>query len=152
MGYKSDVFYAVGWPNPEHAKEVLAVYVLDKRVQDHKIYKGWEMYDEGGPLIMLYYDEWVKWYDDFEDVQGVQRLGGLAEQFWRERGFPYAHKFVRIGEDVDDIDERFWDRGDEAQSIVDLFADIGCVNRHISNIELPEKYGTNKNKLGWNYA
>ena len=97
MGYRSDVFYAVGWPNPEHAKEVLAVYALDQRVQDHEVYKDWEMYDEGGPLIMLYYYEWIKWYESYEDVQGLQRLEQLAEQFWQERKFPYACKFVRIG-------------------------------------------------------
>jgi len=152
MGYRSDVFYAVGWPNPEHAKEVLAVYALDQRVQDHEVYKDWEMYDEGGPLIMLYYYEWIKWYESYEDVQGLQRLEQLAEQFWQERKFPYACKFVRIGDETDDIEERFWFAGDEAESVYDIFSDMAGVCRHISDVEPPEKYGVNKNKLGWNYV
>jgi hypothetical protein len=141
MGYRSDVFYAVGWPNPDHAKEVLAVYALDQRVRDHKLYEEWKLFDEGGPLIMTYYAESIKWYEHhYDDVQGMERLEHLAEQFWQEREFPYACKFVRIGEEVDDIVERLWFAGDDAESVHDIFLDIGNVSRCIVDFEPSTTY------------
>jgi|TARA_R110000803_G_scaffold203447_1_gene269024 hypothetical protein len=126
MGYRSDVFYALAWPNKDHAKEVLAVYAMDQRVIDHEVLLlDWTYYDKDGSLLMVYRNESVKWYEDFEDVQALERAEELAELFWQERKFPYACKFVRLGEDLEDVEERHFLAGEEAEDVYEDLHSMG---------------------------
>ena len=88
------------------------------RKEDYELLKG---FDEGNQnlldllkvatvrekedAISLYWD-WLKWYDSFSEVQAIEEfLGRLSDE-----DKPY--KFIRIGEEWDDIErEENW--GDE---------------------------------------
>jgi len=147
MGYRSDVFYALAWPNKDHAKEVLAVYAMDQRVIDHEVLlRAWDCYEKDGSLLMVYQSDYVEWYVDFEDVQALQRAEELAELFWQERKFPYACKFVRIGEELEDIEERHFLAGEEAEDAYEDLHSIGYICRHIADADPPPTY-TPVNKL-----
>lgn len=141
MGYRSDVFYALAWPNKDHAKEVLAVYAMDQRVIDHEVLLlDWTYYDKDGSLLMVYQSEYVKWYGDFEDVQALERAEELAELFWQERKFPYACKFVRVGEDLEDVEERHFLAGEEAEDVYEDLHSMGCIHRCIEGGDPPIAY------------
>jgi len=141
MGYRSDVFYALAWPNKDHAKEVLAVYAMDQRVIDHEVLlRCWTYYDKDGCLLMIYQNEYVKWYEDFEDVQALERAEELAELFWQERKFPYACKFVRVGDDLEDVEERHFLAGEEAEDAYEDLHSMGYVHRRIEGGDPPITY------------
>ena len=103
MGYRSDVSIVVAFDNLDNMKEVLAVYLLDPRVKKHDLMQHWETYQNTlttRPIyyLKLYEQEW-KWYDSYEDVQGLQHLYLLAMEFAEKRNFAIAWKEVSIGED-----------------------------------------------------
>tara|TARA_R100000664_G_scaffold3620_1_gene7940 strand:+ start:333 stop:818 length:486 start_codon:yes stop_codon:yes gene_type:complete len=114
MGYRSDVSIVVAFDNLDNMKEVLAVYLLDPRVKEHDLMQHWKTCQDvfepqqqlvGEPLqpittyyLKLYEQEW-KWYDNYEDVQGLQHLYLLAMEFAENRKFAVAWKEVSIGED-----------------------------------------------------
>ena len=103
MGYRSDVSIVVAFDNLDNMKEVLAVYLLDPRVKDMNLMEYWETYqnvygEKTVYYLKLYEQDW-KWYDSYEDVQGLQRLYLLAMEFAENRKFAIAWKEVSIGED-----------------------------------------------------
>ena len=103
MGYRSDVSIVVAFDNLDNMKEVLAVYLLDPRVKDMNLMEYWETYqnvygEKTVYYLKLYEQDW-KWYDSYEDVQGLQRLYLLAMEFAEKRNFAVAWKEVSIGED-----------------------------------------------------
>ena len=104
MGYLSDVLIAVAFKNNDHLDEVWAVYCMDPRVQEHNIAEAWTRSDEGDYPVLWYYEPAVKWYDEFEDVQGVEYLIDVASNFARERAHPFAAINYRIGEELTDIE------------------------------------------------
>ena len=103
MGYRSDVYIAVAFASKSDMEEVLAVYTLDPRVQKMGLVKDWEVKEDN---ILLYSAEDVKWYDNYEDVQGIEYMLTLADQFREERDMPVAHRFIRTGEELNDIEIR----------------------------------------------
>ena len=110
MGYRSDVSIIVAFDNLDNMKEVLAVYLLDPRVKEHELMQHWNVYkydtskDASYMSDAVYYlklneCDW-KWYDSYDDVQGLKYLCGLADKFVEEReDFNVAWKEVSIGED-----------------------------------------------------
>ena len=103
MGYRSDVSIVVAFDNLDNMKEVLAVYLLDPRVKQYDLMQNWETYQNvygEKPIyyLKLYEQEW-KWYDSYEDVQGLKHLYLLAMEFAEKRNFAVAWKEVSIGED-----------------------------------------------------
>jgi hypothetical protein len=56
----------------------------------------------------------TKWYDSYEDVQGLEDMADVVKTFADERGdaFPYAYCKLRVGEDDDDT-ERVYDYNSE---------------------------------------
>ena len=103
MGYRSDVSIVVAFDNLDNMKEVLAVYLLDPRVKVHSLMDFWETYQNvfgEKPIyyLKLYEHDW-KWYDSYEDVQGLKHLYLLAMEFAEKRNFAVAWKEISIGED-----------------------------------------------------
>ena len=109
MGYRSDVSIVVAFDNLDNMKEVLAVYLLDPRVKEHELMQHWGVYkydtskDASYMSDAVYYlkleEENWKWYDSYEDVQGLKHLYLLAMEFAEKRNFAVAWKEVSIGED-----------------------------------------------------
>jgi hypothetical protein len=46
----------------------------------------------------------IKWYDSYSEIQEFEKLFNLFDEMDRERGWNY--EFVRIGEELDDIEEK----------------------------------------------
>jgi hypothetical protein len=109
MGYRSDVYIAVAFANADDLKEVVAVYTIDPRVQKHNLLQEWDVREDN---ILYYHGDDVKWYDDYEDVQGVEHMLHLADKFHEERDMPVAYRFIRIGEDENDTKTRAEHGGD----------------------------------------
>jgi hypothetical protein len=118
MGYRSDVYIAVAFASKSDMEEVLAVYTLDPRVQKADLVKDWEVKEDN---ILLYSAHDVKWYDNYEDVQGIEYMITLADQFHEERDMPIAHMFIRMGEEIDDIEVREDHGGDDGNLIEKLW-------------------------------
>lgn len=146
MGYRSEIVLLVAVQKPEQADELMAVYALDPNVQKYDLLKEWTRHDYGEDgIVFAYYNDHTKWYSEYEDVQGMERLLSLAQAFSDERGqdvgmldengeqpvitmFPYATMKIRIGEDIQDIEgenyssddtlaEMLWQRASVRRSI-----------------------------------
>lgn len=118
MGYRSDVYIAVAFASEEDMKEVVAVYTIDPRVQKHNLLQEWEVKEDN----ILYFEETnTKWYDGYEEVQGIEHMLHLADKFHEERDMPVAHRFVRIGEEDADVEDRYEHGGDDGSLIDKLF-------------------------------
>lgn len=103
MGYYSDVTIAVAFASKEDMDEVLAVYAMLPEVQEYKILEDyWERREDN--ILLLYTQDSVKWYESFEDVQAVERLRSLVEEFHEQRNMPFAWHKIRIGEEPNDIE------------------------------------------------
>ena len=108
MGYYSDVGLVVALRDWDDLQEVLSVYKMHPDVQREDVLDHWTMYERefdpdgntGGYCMMEYRTTYVKWYDEFDDVQAFRRLFQVVEQFAKERDeFKYAYKEVSVGED-----------------------------------------------------
>lgn len=110
MGYRSDVYIVVAFANADDLKEVVAVYTIDPRVQKHNLLEQWDVREDN---ILYYHGDYVKWYDDYEDVQGVEHMLHLADKFHEERDMAVAYRFIRIGEDDNDTETRDEHGGDD---------------------------------------
>ena len=119
MGYRSDVYIGVAFENEADLKELIAVYAIDPRVQKLNLLKEWDVMEDN---ILLCVIEGTKWYDGFEDVQGIEHMLNLADKFDAERDMPIAYRFVRLGEDEGDTETREEHNGDEGQLIEKLWA------------------------------
>lgn len=104
MGYRSDVLIAVAFRDNAHRDEVWAVYIMDPRVKEHGLAAAWRNYDNGEYPVLWYKEDGVKWYESFDDVQGVNHLIDVASDFAAERGLHYASIQLRVGEEMTDIE------------------------------------------------
>ena len=104
MGYRSDVVLMAVFANAEQHDEAMAVYRMDANVQKHDLEKAWRRVDlRDGEVVRIYEGNNVKWYESYEDVQGLEYLSSLLADFHEERQFNYAWGNVRIGEEETDI-------------------------------------------------
>ena len=164
MADRSDVFIAIGWPDKKQADEVLAVYALDENVQQHDLLKDWRIYDQfhiSGirTCVMTYTGEYVKWYDDFEDVQGLLRMETLANQFYHERGFGFCYRFAQLHEAYNDYDDAEGycqvDNCPEKQKprvqiLHSAMTEFGNIERYINCLPPKEVFGEGNNLGGSN--
>lgn len=104
MGYRSDVLIAVAFRDNAHRDEVWAVYIMDPRVKEHGLAAVWRNYDNGEYPVLYYQQDYVKWYESYDDVQGINHLVDVASDFAQEREMHYAAVSLRIGEDTTDIE------------------------------------------------
>ena len=139
MGYQSDVVIAVAMASKENMDELLSVYALNMYVQKNNLLPEWGVGEYQGAWVAMYTAECVKWYDSYDDVKGLSALPKLAETFWEERGLPYAYRFIRVGEEYEDIEvscnESAWaDQDDKTGShLADLLCDALQVQTTITN-------------------
>jgi len=92
MGYRSDVAIAMRKEDYELLKE------FDKENENLRDLLAVATVREKGEAVSLYW-EWLKWYDSFSEVEAIEEfLGKLSDE-----DKPY--KFIRIGEEWDDIEK-----------------------------------------------
>ena len=132
MGYRSDVIIAVAFKDNAHRDEVWAVYCMDPRVQKHDLTGAWKNYDKGDYPVLWYQGNCVKWYDSYEDVQGIEHLAEVASNFARERGYHYGSIYYRVGEEMTDMEsaER---AADPDGSMMSMLYDLCGIKRRVYN-------------------
>jgi len=139
MGYRSDVVIAVAMGSKKDLDELMAVYALNLFVQKENLMPEWEIGEYEDAWVAMYKAEQVKWYDSYDDVKGFEALTKLAETFWAERNMPYAYRFIRIGEEANDIEiscnESDCGGQDDVQGshLADTLADALYISTEIQN-------------------
>ena len=104
MGYRSDVVLMAMFGSEEHFEEVMSVYRMNQNVQKHDLGKAWRKVTlRDGEIVLIYEGENVKWYESYEDVQGLEHMVSLLSDFWDNRKYSYAWANYRIGEEESDI-------------------------------------------------
>ena len=126
MGYYSEVHIAVAFANADDLKEVVAVYTIDPRVQKHNLLQEWEVKEDN---ILYYHADYVKWYDSFDDVTGIEHMLHLADKFYEERDMPVAYRFIRIGEEGADVEDRYEHGGDDGTLIEKLYDGMSVIRQ-----------------------
>lgn len=114
MGYRSDVKIVVIASSKEAMDDLLAVYAMLPEVQKAGGFEelGWERYELGEGRVLTYEADDVKWYDSYDDVTAIMRLLEDVNIFNQERSEDvYAARFVRIGEEYNDVE--VYNYGDE---------------------------------------
>ena len=97
MGYRSDVKYVIVFPSIEKRDEFL---VKQKMLGDKHIQKAVNELEviKDRPIVRFAMDD-VKWYDTYESVKAHHALMEEAEE-----NFEAVYSFVRVGENLDDIE------------------------------------------------
>jgi hypothetical protein len=132
MGYRSDVAIAFVFSKKEQIDEVLAIYQMRPFVSEHDLVECWTVRDWDGVWGLTYSAESIKWYDSYEDVQGLEDMVTVVETFAEERGdaFPYAYCKLSVGEEDDDI-ERVYDNNDAGSELSSKLFDRMDIHREI---------------------
>jgi hypothetical protein len=111
MGYRSDVVIGFAFKDKAQIDELMAVYRMDPRVQKNELESAWKISERDNAVFLYYAADYVKWYESFDDVQGLEYMRTLVNTFDEERGrgegdlplFPFAFRFIRIGEEDQDV-------------------------------------------------
>jgi len=101
MGYRSQVFYGASFPTDEQAEAAMMAAKL-KFDFGEAVENSW-FWDDHCELVnghrIIFTHSAVKWYDTYDSIINIT---SMFEWFQSELG---AHvKFVRIGEEMDDIE------------------------------------------------
>jgi len=133
MGYRSDIVIAFAFNNKEQIDEVLAIYRMNKLVQENELEKAWQVHDWNGVWGLTYSAESVKWYASYEDVQGLEHMEKLVMDFAENRKeFEYACRMIRVGEDDTDIEEEHHDKQEDDSTLSDELWDRMGLHREIN--------------------
>ena len=132
MGYRSDVAIGFVFNTKEQIDEVLSIYQMRPFVSEHDLVKQWTIRDWNGVWGLTFNAVSIKWYDSYEDVQGLEDMVNVVKTFADERGdaFPYAHCKLRIGEDDDDA-ESVYDYNEAGSGLIDNLYDRMAVRREL---------------------
>jgi len=104
-------------------------------VQKENLMPEWKIGEYEDAWVAMYTAECVKWYDTYDDIKGFEALTKLAETFWAERNMPYAYRFIRIGEEANDIEISCNESEDDVQGsrLADTLADALYISTEIQN-------------------
>ncbi len=123
MGYRSDVKAAFYVRDAKHFP-VLKLW-LDENFPMEQLGNCIRWFDRG----MVFEEEWVKWYDDYEDVKAfdaaVDKYLELVNAVKANDDMPtFLYEFVRIGEDYEDIVTDY--EGVACECILGVTRSISC--------------------------
>jgi len=118
MGYRSQVAFAIRGKK-EDVIPVLMTLRLEGSAATKAALDELSASEHEGWLTLSFYEESVKWYDGYDDVDALK---AIYEKFKDEENADerrlFDGAFVRIGEDDDDLETDFW--GDEPYGLVSL--------------------------------
>jgi len=96
MGYRSEVTIAIAFKTKGELDAFIAPRLLQEEIAENK---GCFERSEGQDNVLVFHvDEW-KWYDSYPDVQAILELMHEVPTYGG------AYRFMRIGEDWDDIEQ-----------------------------------------------
>lgn len=132
MGYRSDVVLAFAFETKEQIDEVMAIYSMRTFVSEHELVDEWSIHDWNGSWGLTFSGDGYKWYEGYEDVNGLEDMYNVVKMFSEERGdaFPFAYQKIRIGEDDADI-ERTDDSGGNCYNLTETLYDRVQIRREI---------------------
>ena len=133
MGYRSSVAIAVAMESEENMKELMSVYALNILVQKHNLLPEWTVGVMNDVWVALFYQEDVKWYDTYPDVQGFEAIIPLVRSFAEKRDMKYAYRRIRIGEEMDDVEIDCDENEGVSVDLADFLADALYVSRSLEN-------------------
>ena len=102
MGYRSQVAIVIEFSTSEQADNYLSTNLRKYSPKDEHNYFVQQVIQSGTDgKFLLFQDDWVKWYDDYEDVQEMTKfyLNSVDAE-----GF-VGYAFNRLGESSDDYEE-----------------------------------------------
>tara|TARA_Y100000310_G_C20387771_1_gene671284 strand:+ start:276 stop:665 length:390 start_codon:yes stop_codon:yes gene_type:complete len=127
MGYRSEVVLAVSKKMVPHFLTVLAQHESVRRLVHNCDTFNEDYLEEGG---MLMHWSHVKWYDSYPEVAAIEKfiddcesedVVGWTNEDSEEEGETWNHvRFVRIGEERDDVDVKghfAWENIDLMRSV-----------------------------------
>lgn len=103
MGYRSEVAYTIRFDSKETLNEFIAL-VMAKGGYEVEALRECNIYvkDEPKDYRVSFYADYVKWYDDYDDVKSHHWLMDFAEERFDSK---VGYRFIRIGEDIEDIED-----------------------------------------------
>lgn len=116
MGYRSNVVYVIRFDKPEHLRTCLDLQDA-KHTGDDAEHWTWlkEYMSIADPdvqtdkdTLLVFHHEDVKWYDDYPEVKMMEELKSFAE-----KAFNASWRYVRTGEETDDIEVAESDNAEE---------------------------------------
>lgn len=126
MGYRSDVRIIVSKDGLKELRRVVSEEAMKYATPDYDynlLNSAKFMYDFDGCQVMICWD-YLKWYEGYyKDVDAV--MNGLNHL--TEVGFSW--RFSRIGEDLDDIEERY-NNGEDGADL-----EYPCIRRYFDDYD-----------------
>jgi len=102
MGYRSDVVALMyGKENTPESTAIIKEFIRQRVTPDL-----FEYFDFDGWGAKFEIEQW-KWYDNYPDIQMLEKLFKEYQDAFCEGGYSsaYAYEFVRVGESLDDIEK-----------------------------------------------
>lgn len=129
MGYRSDVAIALAVRGDSGMTEIFAAYSILPLVQKHNLAAEWNFDRTHEDVTIAWFkSDDIKWYDNYDEVKGIKQLREVADNFQTERGFEWAYKLLRIGEDDDDM-ECTNDETEKADELSEILWDTCRIRR-----------------------
>lgn len=96
MGYSSEVTIAIAFKTKDALDAFIAPRLLQEEIASNKEYFERSEYHDS--VLVFHAEDW-KWYDSYPDVQAILELMHEVPTYGG------AYRFMRIGEDVGDIEQ-----------------------------------------------
>ena len=126
MGYRSDVRIIVSKDGLNELRRVVRKETMKYATPDddyNLLNSAKFMYHFDNSQVMICWN-YLKWYEGYKDVDAIMEgLNHLTEV-----GFSW--RFSRIGEDLDDIEERYNDGKD------DIYLEYPCISRYFDDYDI----------------
>ena len=116
MGYRSEVAYTIRFTSDHDEKNRQSFYTFLAEAKSKAATAAcfteetgqWSEFEVDEKRFRInFFAEGVKWYESYEDVKCHEALVSLAKEWADESDNPeIGFKFVRIGEDDDDIEQK----------------------------------------------
>lgn len=100
MGYRSEVAYVIRFKDKEQRELFVA---LQRAKADKHINEALNEMIELEEDKLAYHADSVKWYDSYEEVQAHEKLMGEALELFNEDQDITGYRFIRIGEEYEDV-------------------------------------------------
>jgi len=123
MGYRSDV-KAVFYTYEPSEFPAIKLFIDENIPEWFKGDEYMKLFERGGKLRGVMFDmSEVKWYPSYADINGFERAMGMFEKLANESNGNWCFEFVRLGEEVEDIEER---QSDGSNNLLYVSRSIEC--------------------------
>lgn len=104
MGYRSDVAYTITFRDKATLNEFIALVMLKGEVERKALGECQIVAGGGDTWEVNFFNQSVKWYDSYEEVQAHEWLLDFAAERFEPNA---AYRFIRIGEELEDNEDKY---------------------------------------------